>query len=435
LSTTNVTTNQHETRGAGGGRTPLVVLFLVVVIDLIGFGIVLPLLPRYADQYHATSTTTGLLMASFSAMQFLFAPFWGRLSDRRGRRPILMAGLFGSIVSYALFAFADPIATSLSTNVAALRGTFGLDADHVQLGVLLFSRLAAGFFGATIGAAQAYIADVTEPEERGRGMALIGAAFGLGFTVGPAIGGLSAGWHKAAPGVIAAGLSLVAFLLAAVVLPEPPQHREKAERSMFDFSAIRHALATPTVPLILLLQFVATFAFAAFESTLSLFTQKEWHYDERQNGYVFTFIGLVLVIAQGGIVRRLMPKVGELNFVVRGLLLMAVGLLGLAYATGLATLLLALAVSVVGFAMVTPSLSSLLSRRSPQHVQGEVLGVGQSMLSLARIFGPMTGNWLFAVSWTLPYVGAANLLLVAFLLALLLRRAPAPDAVPPASSR
>jgi MFS family permease len=409
-------------------KSSLVVLFLVVVIDLIGFGIVLPLLPRYADQYHATSTMTGLLMASFSAMQFLFAPFWGRLSDRRGRRPILMVGLFGSIVSYALFAFADPVATALSTHVGALHDTFGLDGDHVQLGVLLFSRLAAGFFGATIGAAQAYIADVTKPEERGRGMALIGAAFGIGFTIGPAIGGISAGWHRSAPGAIAAGLSLFAFALAASALPEPPQHRAKAERSMFDLTALRHALTTPTVPLILLLQFVATFAFASFESTLSLFTQKEWRFDERHNGYIFTFIGFVLVVAQGGIVRRMMPKVGELNFVVRGLLLMAVGLLGVAYAHGLATLLVALAVAVTGFAMVTPSLSSLLSRRTAVEHQGEVLGLGQSMLSLARIFGPLTGNWLFAVAWTLPHVVAANLLLVAFLLALVLRRSPVPDA-------
>lgn len=385
-------------------KSPLVVLFLVVVIDLVGFGIVLPLLPRYAEEYSASPFMNGVLMASFSAMQFVFAPFWGRLSDRHGRRPILMVGLFGSILAYTMF---------------------GLSSS---LEVLLASRLAAGFFGATIGAAQAYIADVTSQEERGRGMALIGAAFGIGFTIGPAIGGISSGWHRYAPGFIAAGLSLFAFVLAAFALPEPPQHRGRVEKSLLDLTAVRRALATPTVPLILLLQFAATFAFAAFESTLSLLTQKQWHYDERYNGYVFTFIGLVLVLAQGGVVRRYMPRVGELNFVVAGSLLMAAGLAGVAVAAGLGTLLAALALAVLGFAMVTPSLSSLLSRRTPPETQGEVLGVGQSMLSLARIFGPIAGNVLFGIAWTLPHVAAANLLLVAFLLALVLRRARVPDA-------
>lgn len=385
-------------------KSPLVVLFLVVVIDLIGFGIVLPLLPRYAEEYQASPLMNGFLMASFSAMQFVFAPFWGRLSDRHGRRPILMVGLFGSILAYTMFGLSGSLA------------------------VLLISRLAAGFFGATIGAAQAYIADVTKPEERGRGMALIGAAFGIGFTIGPAIGGISSGWHRYAPGFIAAGLSLFALVLAAFALPEPPQHRARVEKSLFDLTAVRRALATPTIPLILVLQFAATFAFAAFESTLSLLTQKQWHYDERHNGYIFTFIGLVLVLAQGGVVRRYMPKVGELNFVVVGCLLMAIGLAGVAWAGGLGMLLAALAVAVLGFAMVTPSLSSLLSRRTPQETQGEVLGVGQSMLSLARIFGPIVGNLLFGIAWTLPHVAAANLLLVAFLLALVLRRARVPDA-------
>jgi MFS family permease len=385
-------------------RSSLVVLFLVVVIDLIGFGIVLPLLPRYAKEYAASPVMTGVIMASFSAMQFVFAPFWGRLSDRHGRRPILMVGLFGSVLAYTLFGIADSLA------------------------LLLVSRVAAGFFGATIGAAQAYIADVTDVKERGRGMALIGAAFGLGFTVGPAIGGIASGWHRYAPGFIAAGLSAFALVLAVFALPEPPRHAQRAERSLFDRSAIRFALATPTVPLILLLQFGATFAFASFESTLSLFTQAQWQYDERHNGYVFTFVGLVLVVAQGAVVRRLMPKVGELKFVVRGTLLMALGLGGLAFAANLTHLLLALGVAVLGFAMVTPSLSSLLSRRTPAATQGEVLGLGQSMLSLARILGPLVGNWLFGIGLTLPYVVAAFLLLLATVLASVLQRTPVADA-------
>jgi MFS family permease len=386
-------------------RGSLLVLFLIVVIDLIGFGIVLPLLPRYGELYHVAPWQIGLLMASFSAMQFVFAPFWGRLSDRKGRRPILMVGLFGSVVAYTVFGFAQSYA------------------------VLLLSRLAAGFFGATIGAAQAYIADVTTDAERGRGMALIGAAFGLGFTIGPAIGGYAhAHLGSAAPGLIAAGLSGIALLLALAVLPEPPQHHERAGRRLFDTTAVRHALATPSVPLILLLQFGATFAFASFEATLSLLTEKRWRYDAAENGKVFTFVGLVLVLSQGFVVRRFLPRVGERNFVVAGCALMAGGLAGLALIETVPLLYVTLAVSVLGFAMVTPSLASLLSRRTSSEHQGEVLGLGQSMLSLARVLGPMWGNVLFGVAWTLPYIAAANILLVAVLLAVRLRRMDVPDA-------
>jgi len=315
-----------------------------------------------------------------------------------------MVGLFGSVLAYTLFGLADSLA------------------------VLLVSRVAAGFFGATIGAAQAYIADVTDVKSRGRGMALIGAAFGLGFTVGPAIGGFASEWHRYAPGFIAAGLSAGALVLAVFSLPEPPHHVARTSRSIVDLTAVRHALATPTVPLILLLQFGATFAFASFESTLSLFTKAQWNYDARHNGYVFTFVGLVLVVAQGGIVRPLMAKVGELRFVVRGTLLMALGLGGLAFAANLPELLVALAVAVLGFAMVTPSLASLLSRRTSAATQGEVLGLGQSMLSLARILGPLFGNWLFGIGLTLPYVVAAFLLLLATVLASVLQRTPVADA-------
>jgi MFS family permease len=191
-------------------RSPLAVLFLVVFIDLVGFGIVLPLLPRYAKLYGVSDLEQGVLMASFSAMQFLFAPMWGRLSDRIGRRPVLMIGLAGSVVAYTAFGLAGSYA------------------------VLLGSRIAAGIFGATIGTAAAYIADVTTQEERGKGMALIGAAFGIGFTVGPVIGALTAEGHGGLPGFIAAGLSVGALVMAAFRLPEPERHRERKEGGLSD---------------------------------------------------------------------------------------------------------------------------------------------------------------------------------------------------------
>lgn len=385
-------------------RGALAVLFLTVFIDLLGFAIVLPLLPRYAEDYHAGNASIGLLMASFSLMQLLFSPFWGRLSDRYGRRPVLMVGLLGSVLSYSLFGLA--------------RG----------LALLFVSRIAAGIFGATIGTAQAYIADVTPHEERGRGMALIGAAFGLGFTFGPAVGGLAhAHLGAAAPGFVAAGFSLIALAMAWRRLPEPESRRE-ATHGWLPRGALRRALAHRTVPLILLISVVATFAFANFESTLSRFTKAKWGYDPAQNGMVFAYIGICLLLSQGLVVRRLMGRVGELNFGVAGTLTLLLGLLGVGAARGTGQALGALPVAVLGFSMVTPSLSSLLSRRTPPQTQGEVLGVYQSGLSLARILGPMVGNQLFGHSPAMPYWFGSGAMGLAFLGAVMLRAAGEPAA-------
>ncbi len=384
-------------------RSALAVLFLTVFIDLLGFGIVLPLLPRYAEDYLAGDVTIGLLMASFSFMQLLFAPFWGRLSDRYGRRPILMVGLFGSILSYALFGLARSVT------------------------LLFVSRIAAGIFGATIGTAQAYIADVTGSKDRGKQMALIGAAFGLGFTFGPALGGL-AHHHlgRAAPGFLAAGFSLVAFLMAWRTLPEPERHEKRGPHVRFDATALRHAFATRTIPLILALQIVATLAFASFEGTLARFTDRKWGYNPAENGLIFTYVGFCLLLSQGFLVRRFMPRVGELNFTVAGTILLAMGFVGVALAPGTVAALATLPVVVTGFSMITPSLASLLSLRSPRSMQGEILGIGQSGLSLARILGPFAGNVLFLTSPEAPYWFAAGVMGFAFLGAIVLRRAPAP---------
>jgi MFS family permease len=408
-------------------KSPLFVLFLVVVVDLIGFGLVLPLLPRYAQDFKASGLETGLLQASFSLMQFLFMPWWGRLSDRIGRRPVLMVGLCGSVVSYTIFGLAD------------------------SLTLLFVSRIAAGVFGATIGTAQAYIADVTSHAERGRGMAVIGAAFGLGFAIGPSIGGLS---HdhlgSAAPGFIAAGLSLLALVLAWRTLPEPERHEAPRRRGLFGGEGLRHALSTPTLPLIIGLQFVATFAFANFEGTLSLLTKVKWDYDPTQNGLLFSYVGVCLLVCQGAIVRRLMPRVGELNFVIAGALCLLLGLIGVGLAADTVQALAVLPVAVLGFSMLTPSLASLLSRRTPPHIQGEVLGLGQSSLALARILGPFVGLSLMglrsdpasevagriqsvthASTPELPYWVAAGVMGLAFLGALVLRARPVPEAAAP----
>lgn len=404
-------------------KAGLSLIFVTVFIDLLGFGIVLPLLPRYGEHFEADGGTLGLLMASFSAMQFLFAPLWGRISDRVGRRPILILGLVGSTVFYGMFGFA----TSL--------GNEGIFLGIGALSWLFITRIGAGIAGATIPTAQAYIADITGPKERGKGMALIGAAFGIGFTFGPLIGAAfvsaeTGATPSAAPGYVACVLSGIAALLSIFFLPESLNKETSASLSKrhhwFDVSSFRHALSQPQIGLILLTIFLTTFAFAQFESTLSLLTQ-ELGFAARSNFYIFAYIGLILTLSQGILVRRLIPKIGEYRMGLAGILLMVVGLLmiGVAGNSGSYALLYAvLPISVVGFSATTPSLQSLLSLNTSDDQQGGILGVGQSISALARILGPLAGIVLFKGtkngfipgSITSPYWVGAGIMVLGLLL-------------------
>ena len=403
-------------------RAPLLVIFVTVFIDLLGFGIVLPLLPRYAKHFHASGLTLGLQMASFSAMQFLFAPIWGRISDRVGRRPILVLGLAGSAFFYSLFGYA--------TSLGAAGQLLGLGV----LPWLFICRIGAGIAGATIPTAQAYIADVTGPEQRAKGMALIGMAFGIGFTFGPLLGSIflpgdpaSGADHtapSAAPGYVAGVLSGLALLSAIFLLPESLKPGSRSEgRHWLDISSLRRAVVHPAIGLVLLTMFLTTFAFAQFESTLSLLTQGLGLTD-RDNCYVFAYIGFILSLSQGLLVRRLVPRVGELVMSRAGTLLMTSGLalIGIAASTGSLTMLYSvLPVAVVGFSALTPSLQSLLSRHTSASDQGGVLGLGQSVAALARILGPVAGLTLNDRNIVWPYWAGAAIMGISVLLALALR--------------
>jgi MFS family permease len=424
-------------------RKAMLIVVLVMFIDLLGFGIVLPLLPRYGrefleplfpakEQAGLRGALLGLLMAAFSLMQFVFAPLWGRLSDRAGRRPFLLLGLLGSVVFYALFGFASD---------------WGAVAGRQALGLaLLFvARIGQGIAGATVSTAQAVIADCTTPEKRSRGMALIGAAFGVGFTFGPLIGALALTLYPAyhgGPGYAAAAISFAALVLAITLMPETlrPGSTSGHRRGWLNWSGLRLALNTPTVGLLILTFFLSTLAFASFEPTLALLTQDVLRYSDEGNFIVFAYVGLVLILAQGGLYQMLARRgVSEISFMMSGAVLMAIGLgsLGvvsflanrgpeaeLSHASLLAAVLVAVAVAVIGFAFLTPSVQALVSRRSDPARQGEILGVNQSANAMSRILGPICGVVLYSLlpSHALPYAFSVALLLIVVLFTLRVRQ-------------
>lgn len=398
----------------------LLVIFLTVFIDLLGFGLVLPLLPVYAEHYLAESSGAGiqlgLLMASFSAMQFIFAPFWGKLSDRHGRRPIIMVGLAGSVACYTLFGMATTIADDPSTTMI----------------LLYVSRIGAGIFGATISTAQAYIADTTTPEKRSKGMALIGMAFGAGFTFGPLLGMAAVAGDGEAPsawpGYIAAVLSFFALLLASKKLPESlTESSESAGHKLFDFEGLRQALSIPSISLILVSIFVCIFSFANFETTLSLLikgsskhlAQSPFEFTYSEICGTFAFIGVTLSLVQGGIVRRLAGRRSDASLAITGATFEIIGFAIMIIAINQESsgiLYLALGIVVTGFSFMQPSLNAILSRRSDPSRQGTILGVGQSVSSLARIIGSGVGIPLLTFQLNMPYYVATVLMILGVLL-------------------
>lgn len=373
-----------------------------------GFGIVLPLLPFYASRFGASGIQVGLLITVYSAAQLFLAPVWGRWSDRVGRRPILILGLMGSALSYLVFAYAGSLA------------------------VLFLSRIMAGAGGATVPVAQAYIADITPPERRAGNLGLIGVAFGLGFIFGPALGGVLALVSTEAPGLVAAALCFGNGILALLLLPESLPPTERASRAMDRRgSALRHlriALLDPRTSRILLLFFLFTVAFAAMQPTFPLFGAIRFGLEERHVGYLFAFLGMISAIVQGGLVRKLVPVLGETRLIQLSSLPFIAGLLTIGFATGVGFLLVGLALLALGFGGSLPSMTSLLSRVAPPQLQGSVLGVGQSVGSLARIVGPLLAGILFdfsGIAW--PYFGGAVVAAAAFMVALSLRP---PDDIP-----
>ena len=422
-------------------RQPSVlVIFLTVFIDLIGFGIVVPLVPVYSKHYGASGLMIGAIIASFSAMQFVFSPIWGRLSDRHGRRPILLLSTAGASMSYVLFAFGA-----------------GLDNHAAALWTLLLSRAFAGICGGNITVAQAYIADITPPEDRSRKMGLIGMAFGLGFIFGPAIGGFGLKWFgPTGPGWAAAVLCAANFILAYLILAESWKPASENVRGRPRWQQWTHTLAEPKIGLLIIIFFLATFAFSCFESTLPLLVNDNFNLgiarDETRPAmtviWLFVFCGTIGAVIQGGAIGRLVKRFGEPGLIGASLVITGVSLALLPFVKGngqllwsavllgkdwpWTTMLLVLALLAVGSSLTRPPVFGLLSILTSAEEQGATLGVAQSAGSLARIVGPLFANVLYARIAPLPYVICGAISITAGALALWLLAGA--RAVPPAHS-
>ncbi len=385
---------------------PLFIIFLIVFVNLLGFGIIIPLLPFYADHTGATPLAVGLLFAAYSACQLLATPVLGALSDRYGRRPVLLFSLLGTVISFSLLALAN------------------------ALWLLFLARIIDGLSGGNISTARAYIGDITPPQGRARAYGMIGAAFGLGFIFGPALGGLLGHYSFAAPAWAAAGLALAATLLTGFLLPEPPKGgdapRSDASRSsrpaaaagLATWRAAPELLGRSELGRLLLVNLLFWAAFAVYETTFALFAKARFGWGMTQVGYLLAVVGLIGAAVQGGMIHPVVRRIGEKNTLVSGLFLAAAGLAAASLAHTVPIFVIALVPASVGAGLASPALVALFSHIASPAEQGRVQGVASSFESLGRIVGPIWGNGL--LGWFgegAAYFSAAVLLAVVAVIA------------------
>lgn len=382
-------------------RSSLVLIFLTVFIDLLGFGILIPILPSFSvKELHIDETAIGIAIALYSFVQFLFNPILGKMSDKYGRKPVIVVCLFLNAMGYIVFSF-----------------------THSYI-LLLTSRVIAGIGGSSIGVAQAYIADITTRENRSKGMGLIGAAFGLGFVFGPLIGGLLSEFGYAITGYAAAGFSLLAFILTIFYLPESlkkDQNIEKTQnqirRKMFDFVAMKKILQKPDLAVLILLFFILTFSFANIYGTFALLGLKVYGFTDMQNGYMFGIVGLTSAIVQGGLIGRINKIMSKKLILIIGSFVIMVALAMIPYAGSFLGLAIVSIVLSYGTGTFQPTVLSLISEVTSETEQGITLGMNQSLSSFARVLGPLWGGFAFEyLGYPFPFLTGAVFTFIIFLL-------------------
>lgn len=405
-------------------KSRLLTVFLIVFVDLLGFGLILPLLPYYADAFGASPTLVGLLTASYAAAQMIGAPLLGRLSDRHGRRPVLLVSIAGTVVGFLLLGFAEPLGVVLSGFLPA--GLVGVNA--ITLGILFASRILDGLTGGNISVAQAYITDITDEENRARGLGLIGAAFGLGFIVGPAAGGaLSAGGRYAVPAFVAAGIATLNWLAVLIWLPESLTNERRAQiarqptGNVLSPAELWRALRRPRFGPLLQVRLVYGLAFATFTGVFALYTQYQLELSSDQTGYILAYVGVLAVLVQGVAIGRLTARFSENRLIFAAVALLAVSLLAWAFAPSVPVLLVVLAPLSAASGVLNTVINSAITKSVYPEEVGGALGMAASVESLTRVIGPSAGGVLLGVLGTWA-PGVAGAVLTAWLIVFVWRR-------------
>ena len=369
-------------------RSALILIFTTVFIDLLGFGILIPILPTFATkELHVDETAIGISIAIYSFVQFFFNSILGGFSDKHGRKPIIVICLLLNAAGYVIFAFSN---TYL---------------------ILLLSRIIAGIGGSSIGVAQAYIADITTKEERSKGMGIIGAAFGLGFVFGPLIGGLLSKLGYSVTGFASAGFSFTAFLVTLFLLPESNLKRDISnvrKRVVFDFSAVKDIFRKKDLGLLIIVFFVLTFSIANIYGTFALLGYEVYHFTDLQNGYMYGILGISSAVVQGGLIRVVSTHLKETKILAAGSIFMMMGLGLLPYGGSFLGLAVLVVVMSLGTGFLQPTLLSLISEIATEREQGAVLGINQSFSAFARVLGPLWGGFAFEfLGYSFPFLTGA----------------------------
>lgn len=373
---------------------PLLLIFIVVFVDLLGFGLLIPILPTFATkELHISESAIGITIAVYSLVQFLFNPVFGSLSDKHGRRKIILYTLLLNAAGYIIFSF-----------------------SHTYL-MLILSRVVAGIGGSSIGVAQAYIADVTSNEERSKGMGLIGVAFSLGFLFGPILGGILSHFGYMVVGLVSASFSILAFILSIFFLPESlSANNQIIKRKIFDIKSFYRVIKLPSLGLLIILFFILTFSVANIYGTFALLGYKLYHMTDMQIGFVFGFMGLVSAIVQGGLIGRLSKHFSDNTLISLGAFFTMVGLALIPYAGSINLLYFVCVILNLGTAILQPTLLGLISKVSLKNEQGMVLGTNQSLSAFARMLGPLWGGFSFQyLGYQIPFLTGAVFTFVLFI--------------------